>query len=391
MSQFSFGDIDTDETDGSELADMLEDFEGAIQSLNKGSSTPSYAVAGTPWLDDTSTPWLVKQYDGSDWITLGAFNATANTYHPYQGTTPLKFTPHAADTGSANTYIIAPSPAIDAYRSGQIFFLKPANTNSGASTINVNGKGAVNIKTPTGADPGAGTLLTTAVYMLMHDGTNAIILNVFQTLSSLGAAALASAQTFSGAQGGAITTLTDGSTITPDFSLNNNFKVTLGGNRTLANPSNLVAGRDMSGCIDIHQDATGSRTLAYAWGWNFPSGTVPVLSTPGCTKDSLYYDVKVYASSTVTITLASPGVVSWTGHGLVTGQRVQLTTTGSLPTGLTASTSYYVIVNDADSFWLATSLANAAAGTKINTSVSQSGTHTCTAITINANLVKAFA
>ena len=47
--------------------------------------------------------------------------------------------------------------------------------------------------------------------------------------------------------------------------------------------------------------------------------------------------------STVTITNASPAVVSWTGHGLVAGQPVVFSTTGSLPTGLTVGTVYYVI------------------------------------------------
>lgn len=79
---------------------------------------------------------------------------------------------------------------------------------------------------------------------------------------------------------------------------------------------------------------------------------------------------------TVTITIASPGVVTLNGHGLQTGDSIYLTTTGALPTGLTANTRYWVIKNDANTFWLATSLANALAGTKINTSGSQSGTHT---------------
>ena len=59
----------------------------------------------------------------------------------------------------------------------------------------------------------------------------------------------------------AIVTLTDGATITPDFDTGNIFTVTLGGNRTMANPSNLVAGQ--SGSIFIVQDGTGSRTLTY--------------------------------------------------------------------------------------------------------------------------------
>lgn len=79
---------------------------------------------------------------------------------------------------------------------------------------------------------------------------------------------------------------------------------------------------------------------------------------------------------TVTIAIASPGVVSLTAHGFLTGDMIYLTTTGALPTGLTANTVYYVIYVDANSFRLATSNANALAGTAINTSGTQSGTHT---------------
>lgn len=81
-------------------------------------------------------------------------------------------------------------------------------------------------------------------------------------------------------------------------------------------------------------------------------------------------------SATATITIASPGVVTITGHGLTTGKKIYFTTTGALPTGLTASTTYYVIFVDANTFRLATSAANALAGTAINTSGSQSGVHT---------------
>ena len=80
---------------------------------------------------------------------------------------------------------------------------------------------------------------------------------------------------------------------------------------------------------------------------------------------------------TCTITIASPAVVTLNGHGFITGDSLYLTTTGSLPTGLTANTLYSVIKIDANTFSLATSYANAQAGTKINTSGSQSGTHSC--------------
>lgn len=77
-----------------------------------------------------------------------------------------------------------------------------------------------------------------------------------------------------------------------------------------------------------------------------------------------------------TMTIAAPCVVTLSTHGLVTGDAVKFTTTGALPTGLVASAIYYAIRVDANTFNLATTLANALAGTKITTTGSQSGTHT---------------
>lgn len=98
------------------------------------------------------------------------------------------------------------------------------------------------------------------------------------------------AQSFTAAQRGAISALTDGATITPDFAVANNFSVTLGGNRTLANPSNLTAGQ--TGSIFISQDGTGSRTLAYGSQYDFIGGTAPTLSTAANSVDRIDYIVR---------------------------------------------------------------------------------------------------
>ena len=84
----------------------------------------------------------------------------------------------------------------------------------------------------------------------------------------------------------------------------------------------------------------------------------------------------VPSKGTVTITIATPGVVTLSSHGFQTGDMIYLTTTGALPTGLSQNTIYYVINVTTSTFRLATSAANASAGTAINTSGSQSGTHT---------------
>lgn len=107
-------------------------------------------------------------------------------------------------------------------------------------------------------------------------------------------AGIDTAQTFTKGQRGEITALTDGATITPDFADSNNFSVTLGGNRTLANPSNIVAGQ--SGSFFITQDGTGSRTLAYGSYYDFAGGTAPTLSTAASAVDRIDYVVRTSTS-----------------------------------------------------------------------------------------------
>ena len=108
-------------------------------------------------------------------------------------------------------------------------------------------------------------------------------------------------QSFTVAQRGSITALTDGATITPDFAAANNFSLAIGGNRTLANPTNLTAGQ--SGAIVITQDGTGSRTLAYGSYFKFSGGTAPTLTTTASAVDVLVYYVE--SSTRITAKLLS--------------------------------------------------------------------------------------
>ena len=98
------------------------------------------------------------------------------------------------------------------------------------------------------------------------------------------------AQTFTAAQRGSIGTLTDGANITPDLATANNFTVTLAGNRTIGNPSNITAGQ--SGSIFIVQDGTGSRTAAWGSFWDFAGGTAPTLTTTASAVDRVDYVVR---------------------------------------------------------------------------------------------------
>lgn len=76
-----------------------------------------------------------------------------------------------------------------------------------------------------------------------------------------------------------VTTLTDGATITWDWSVAPNAQVTLGGNRTLS-ITNAVTGQ--TAWLKVIQDGTGSRTLTTA-GW-----LKPALSTAGGSVDEFH-------------------------------------------------------------------------------------------------------
>lgn len=78
---------------------------------------------------------------------------------------------------------------------------------------------------------------------------------------------------------------------------------------------------------------------------------------------------------------AGTDVCTWTStadipSNILTGTRVRLTTTGTLPAGLSLATDYYVIKVSDTTFKLATSFANATAGTQINITDAGTGTHT---------------
>ena len=77
-----------------------------------------------------------------------------------------------------------------------------------------------------------------------------------------------------------------------------------------------------------------------------------------------------FTTQTFTVTVASPAVCTKESHGFVGGERLRLSSTGALPTGLNTTSDYFVEVINANTFYLTT-----AGGTRINTSGTQSGTH----------------
>lgn len=177
-------------------------------------------------------------------------------------------------------------------------------------------------------------------------------------------------------------------------------ETTLGSGTTLKGSTadlatRLAVGLNASGTLKLSTDAAIDGPLSVAKGGTggtvaatvglIPPGTIvpyPMRSVPtgylacdGSAVSRSTYSALfavLHLSTTITVTIASPGVVTWTAHGLENGDPVVFTTTGALPTGISAGTTYYVKSKTADTFRIAATVG----GTDINTSGSQSGTHT---------------
>ena len=203
------------------------------------------------WVDTNAN--LLKQRNAADdaWITIGSL-----------GTTNLGL---LSSSSASSTYM----PLAGGTFTGAV------TVGTGGSLVFEGATADANETTLAVTDPTADRTIT------LPDATTTV-------------AGLAVTQTFTKAQRGSISALTDGATITADFAAANNFSVTLGGNRTLANPSNLTAGQ--SGAIFITQDGTGSRTLAYGSSWDFTGGTAPTLTTTASAVDLLVYTVRTTTS-----------------------------------------------------------------------------------------------
>ncbi len=135
----------------------------------------------------------------------------------------------------------------------------------------------------------------------------------------------------------------------------------------------LTAGTDY--WFNAASGTTGSFHTTLA---NALAGTSKVDLTANITQALTFVSLEFdeWTHATVTCTSAAPGVVTWTAHGLATGNSFVITSSSAVPTGLTANTQYFLTKIDANTFKLSTTLTTLAAGTFITTSSTGTGTLT---------------
>ena len=248
---------------GANFRSELNTILAAIVSHNSGSTEPSGTkYAYMPWFDTGSTPpvYKIRNAANDGWITVAEvttnFGLASLSGSTFTGDITLNAQSDVrfADSDSSN-YVALQAPATI---SSNYTLTLPDADGSANQALKTDGSGALGF----------------ASYLLLSETTNG--------------------QTVTGGVRGNIVTLSDGANISYDMDDGNNATVTLGGNRTLDNPSNVTVGQ--SGSIFIVQDGTGSRTLSFGSAYDFAGGTAPTLTTAASAVDRIDYVVRTTSS-----------------------------------------------------------------------------------------------
>ncbi len=124
---------------------------------------------------------------GSNRLTAvadGTAKTDAATVNQIQSNAPAF---QATDTGTANAYVVALSPAVTAYAAGQAFTFKAGAASTTASTLNVNGLGTKAIKKLHDQDIASGDIESGSIVTVVYDGTNFQMTSQLATTASSGA------------------------------------------------------------------------------------------------------------------------------------------------------------------------------------------------------------
>ena len=247
---------------GANFRAELNSILAAVQTLNSGSTAPSSTAAHMLFLDTSTTPATLKIRNAANdgFITLGTASTNFGLVSASGATFTGDITLNAqsdvrfADSDSSN-YVALQAPATVA---SNVTFTLPSADGTANQVLKTDASGALGF---------------TSV-LLLSETTNG--------------------QTVTGGVRANIVTLNDATNISYDMDDGNNAEVTLAGNRTLDNPTNITVGQ--SGSIFISQDGTGSRTLAYGDAYDFAGGTAPTLSTAANAVDRIDYVVRTTTS-----------------------------------------------------------------------------------------------
>ncbi|MCX7898470.1 MAG: hypothetical protein N2444_00005, partial [Methylocystis sp.] len=199
-----------------------------------------------------------------------------------QANIPLTSRVHVGtDTGSVNAMVATCNPPVSSYVTGMLFVVIPANTNNGASTANL-GAGARPIVAYDDSSLIGGEIVAGYPVLLLASSSKFVLIGAPRraTVANVRAGTSDSVFVTPASLVGAVSpiTLTFAATIAWNMASGPYARVTLANSAgTIGVPTNPALGATYA--LDVLQDATGNRTVAWASCWDFGAAGPPSGST----------------------------------------------------------------------------------------------------------------
>ena len=153
-----------------------------VKSSSGGIPSPDSGFIGL-WVvtvastDTSITSGMIAQYSSgvsfiNETLTQKISQATADARYMQVANFQIGDYIYGNDSGSANTYVLTLSPALGSLVAGTYVRVLIANTNTGSSTLNINGLGATNITLSNGASLFATAIVAGMIAEFIYNGTN---------------------------------------------------------------------------------------------------------------------------------------------------------------------------------------------------------------------------
>lgn len=147
---------------GSSLATKLNNWRATLLSLHSGSSRPTYAAAGMTWRDTSSSPWVIRMFDGAADVPLYEVDPTTHLITKLYG--PV------STTALAGLMSAADKTKLDGIEAGAT-----ANADDADLLARANHTGSQAISTITGLQEALDAVGNTGAFGFTIDGGGAVI------------------------------------------------------------------------------------------------------------------------------------------------------------------------------------------------------------------------
>ena len=280
MAQATNPSIAANQT-GTQYRTQDNDRYAAHLTSHSGTSRPSYAVAGTLWLNTTATPWVLNMYDGTDDISIGTVNASTNAFNASNAASTTSTIAMSAAINEASATVASATTTDIGAAAGNYVSVTGTTTITGLGTVQAGTRRTVRFAgaltlTHNGTSlilPGAANITTAAgdIAVFVSLGSGNWFCANFQRASSV-SAFLAEAQIWTAAQGNESITDNDGSF---DLLAANDFICTTAGSTQIT----FTNRRKQRGMIRLVN--ASNHTVTFGSNITAPSGTATSLSVTG--------------------------------------------------------------------------------------------------------------